>query len=228
MGELLPGEGVALASEVTKVVNRRRGSVLAAQTILKYDHFPGCQKLALPERLDGAPNFRGVDFNQFVLSLSSTLFSTEGHSKPKSSCMIYGVAMPTREAIRLVLKRTRSGPNDSKTLIWTSLREEPVLYVNGKPYVLRLCQDPLKNLETTGIERDRVELMEIRMKQDALQELEQYGGRLLLHEEETLGAGGFAIVVGRMRMCIFNVLINSQHGKASDRRTCKHRRRSLK
>jgi hypothetical protein len=159
VGQLRPGDGVALTSEVVTVVEKRRGAVLAAQTILKYDHFPGCQKLSLSERIDGAPNFRQVDVN--------TVVSQSPHR-------VYGVAMPTRDAIRLVLDRTQAGPGGTKALLWTSLREEPVLYVNGKPYVLRLSQDPIKNLETTGITMDRVEMMEQRMKQDVLEGLFSY------------------------------------------------------
>ena len=48
-----------------------------------------------------------------------------------------------------ILQKLEAGPNQSKNVRWTSLREEPVLYVNGKPYVLRLFIDPLRNLEAT-------------------------------------------------------------------------------
>lgn len=204
VGDLQPGEGVALTSEVVKVVSKRRGSVLAAQTILKYDHFPGCQKLSLPERLDGAPNFRGVNFYELDKSLSLPL-----QSPNRQSSFVYGVAMPTRDAIKIVLRHVGAARDCSKKLLWISLREEPVLYVNGKPYVLRMFQEPIKNLETTGIERERVELMESRMKDDVLNELSLYGGRLLLHEEETV-SGGFAIVVrsifGKMTSYSFSLL----------------------
>jgi len=39
------------------VVNNRNGAVLAQQTILKYDMFPGCQKLSLTERIEGMASF---------------------------------------------------------------------------------------------------------------------------------------------------------------------------
>lgn len=51
--KLSPGDGIALTSEVLDVVNRRDGGVLAQHTIIKYDMFPGCQKLTLQERIDG-------------------------------------------------------------------------------------------------------------------------------------------------------------------------------
>jgi len=58
-----------------------------------------------------------------------------------------------------------------------------------------LFQDPLKNLEATGIVRERVEEMENRMKADAMAELKKFNGRILLHEEEVNGASGFNIIV---------------------------------
>lgn len=35
------------------MVNQRAGAVLACQTILKYDMFPGAQKGSLVEKIDG-------------------------------------------------------------------------------------------------------------------------------------------------------------------------------
>lgn len=42
----------------------------------------------------------------------------------------------------------------------------------------------MKNLEATGIARERVEAMEERMKLDVISELRLYNGRILLHDEE--------------------------------------------
>ena len=192
VGERLPGDGLALSSEVEDVVDKRSGAVLAQQMILKFDHFPGCQKMNLAERIEGAPNFRIVDLRLMFVGTGLS-FGFKSHQGLTELGEVYGVAMPTKDAIKSVLKRVDAGPGGKRKLVWTSLREEPVLYVNRNPYVLRLARDPLKNLETTGIERERVELMENRMKKDAIEELQRYGGRLLLHEEES-SAGGFQIV----------------------------------
>jgi hypothetical protein len=46
----------------------RTGDVLVTNTILKADHFPGCQRKGLLPRLNGAPNFRrveGIDVNVY-------------------------------------------------------------------------------------------------------------------------------------------------------------------
>lgn len=42
------------------LVSTRCGAVLGAHTILKEDHFPGCQSPKLPPVIPGAPNFRSV------------------------------------------------------------------------------------------------------------------------------------------------------------------------
>jgi hypothetical protein len=43
-----------------QVISSRGGSVLGKKTILKSDHFPGCQNKRLTPHIDGAPNYRQV------------------------------------------------------------------------------------------------------------------------------------------------------------------------
>ncbi|KAI9144841.1 inositol hexakisphosphate-domain-containing protein [Paraphysoderma sedebokerense] len=195
------GDGVALTSEVTQVVNQRAGAVLATQTILKHDAFPGCQKLSLPDRIEGAPNFRQVKLVEVRKGVRSLIRKSAvstgldlGKVDENEISKVIGVAMPTSEGIKNLLKKVDAAPGGTRKLMWTCLREEPVIYINTRPYVLRLFQDPLKNLEATGINSERVELMEERMKNDVLMELKKYNGRCLLHEEEILPNGGFSII----------------------------------
>lgn len=50
------------------------------------------------------------------------------------------------------------------------MREEPVIYINGRPFVLREDERPFKNMmEYTGIDVQRLEQMELRLKNDILQ-----------------------------------------------------------
>ncbi|KAJ3280819.1 hypothetical protein HK104_000390 [Borealophlyctis nickersoniae] len=232
---LSPGDGIALTTEVSEVVNRRNGAVLAQGTILKvgtirlsasmawylgphgfylpqHDLFPGAQKLTLPERIEGAPNYRRIPLSLIrasvtehpftplsagatgPTSLSSSWMSDVDPSDSPRASAVFGIGMPAKESIRRVLNKVGAYPGGVRQLVWTSLREEPVLYVNGRPYVLRLFQDPLKNLEATGIARERVEQMEMQMKKDAILELKTYDGRMLLHEEQSAPGGGFSIV----------------------------------
>ncbi|CAL9065489.1 unnamed protein product [Musa banksii] len=147
--------------DVGVVAAMRNGEVLGSQTVLKSDHCPGCQNLSLPERVDGAPNFR------------------EATGFP-----VYGVANPTVDGIRVVVQRIRS--KGGWSVLWHNMREEPVIYINGRPFVLREVERPYKNmLEYTGIDRERVERMEARLKEDILREAEFYGGTIMvIHETD--------------------------------------------
>ncbi|KAM5558530.1 paladin [Rosa sericea] len=149
-------------SEMGVVAALRKGEVLGSQTVLKSDHCPGCQNPNLPERVDGAPNFREVP-----------------------GFPVYGVANPTIDGIRSVIQRIGSS-KDGRPIFWHNMREEPVIYINGKPFVLREVERPYKNmLEYTGIDRERVERMEARLKEDILREAEHYRGAIMvIHETE--------------------------------------------
>ncbi|KAJ6803183.1 paladin [Iris pallida] len=148
--------------EMSVVAAVRNGEVLGSRTVLKSDHSPGCQNLSLPERVDGAPNFREV------------------HGFP-----VYGVANPTVDGIRAVIQRISSSKG-GRPVLWHNMREEPVIYINGKPFVLRELERPYKNmLEYTGIDRERVEKMEARLKEDILREAERYNGAIMvIHETD--------------------------------------------
>ena len=92
------------------------------------------------------------------------------------------------------------------------MREEPVLYINGNPYVVREANKPFANLEytglktsfwaappiaesslhtfmthifvLTGINKGHVEAMESRLKQDVLREASSYGNQILVAHED--------------------------------------------
>ena len=140
-----------------EVISRRYGSVLGRQTVLKDDHFPGCQNMKLTPLIDGAPNFRQM-----------------------AGTPVYGVAIPTVTGLRNVLDAIGG---KTRRVLWHSLREEPLVYVNGTPFVLREIEKPFSNLELTGITRERVEQMEARLREDVLHEAQQYGGSVLVSKE---------------------------------------------
>ncbi|XP_057482854.1 uncharacterized protein LOC130769660 isoform X3 [Actinidia eriantha] len=148
--------------EMSVVAALRNGEVLGSQTVLKSDHCPGCQHPSLPERVEGAPNFREIP-----------------------GFPVYGVANPTIDGIRSVIQRTGSS-KCGRPVFWHNMREEPVVYINGKPFVLREVERPYKNmLEYSGIDRERVQRMEARLKEDILREAECYGGAIMvIHETD--------------------------------------------
>ncbi|KAH7442546.1 hypothetical protein KP509_03G093600 [Ceratopteris richardii] len=151
----------AVVREPEYVINTRGGSVLGKKTILKSDHFPGCQNKRLQPHVEGAPNYRQV-----------------------RSLPVYGVAIPTVDGIRRVLELVGANKHGPKIrVLWHNLREEPVIYINGRPYVLREVERPFTNLEYTGINRARVEQMEARLKEDILQEASRFTNKVLVNDE---------------------------------------------
>ena len=86
--------------------------------------------------LQGAPNFRTADFN------------------------VFGVAQPTHAGIKTILTLLNCDPGkegDSQTIFITS-REEPIIYINYRPFVLRENDAPFQNIKTyQGISGIRLE-----------------------------------------------------------------------
>ncbi|KAL6297864.1 inositol hexakisphosphate-domain-containing protein [Sparassis latifolia] len=190
-------DGVALPDEVRQVVTNRAGSILSASTILKSDFFSNLQKMSLPERIEGAPNFRRVPLKLRLVS-SDTLsapdqadFLTETVTDGRWVC---GSGMPTVQGLRRALARVDCSPDSHNMVYWTSLREEPVIYIAGRPHVLRLIDKPLENVEATGVTTAMVEAMEENFKKDVLNEVHSGGGRILLHDEVEERPGVFSII----------------------------------
>ncbi|KAJ7112000.1 inositol hexakisphosphate-domain-containing protein [Mycena epipterygia] len=188
-------EGVAHPDEVNQIVVNRSGSILSASTILKNDMFLNLQKMTLPERIEGAPNFRRVPLAlRSIPSPSLSPTSSTDSLNPREEKMVCGSGMPTVEGLRRALLRVDAGPSGQNNVFWTSLREEPVIYIAGSPHVLRLAANPLENVEATGVTTAMVEQMEESFKKDVLREVKANAGRVLLHDEVEERPGSFAIV----------------------------------
>ncbi|WFD25147.1 hypothetical protein MNAN1_000111 [Malassezia nana] len=183
------GDGMALSDEVDEVVRNRSGTILSASTILKSDFFSGILKAGLPLRIEGMPNLRGVNplVNLYTQQESP-------HSTLATAQEVWGCGMPTIDGLRIGLKRMGADASAQGHVVWTNLREEPVLYVNGRPHVLRLAEQPLTNMEATGVTTDVVERMERALQRDLRQEALQREGRVLLHDEVPNDDGDFTIV----------------------------------
>ena len=68
---------------------------------------------------------------------------------------------------------------------WINLREEPVIYINENPYVLRSIRDQFDNLHYPGITNTRVLEMSNRLKNDVIREAKYYHNKLLVYQEES-------------------------------------------
>eukprot|EP01084_Bolivina_argentea_P236614 397804_1 len=101
----------------------KKSSVLSGNAMLKVDYFPGCAQLISDNDAPNAINFRYID-----------------------AIGVAGCAIPTNEAMQEVvlicarywLSKQQKDNNDVNIPIrWICLREEPLLYVNNEPVVLR-------------------------------------------------------------------------------------------
>lgn len=181
-------------------LSRRSGDVLTANFCLKADHFPGCQKKGLRPALCGAPNFRKVDFvNVFgvaiptlmgihnVLSLlgasNETLQTYPGQSNDTELCL--GFAAP--RLFDPTFKPEELQHPLRGSVVWVNLREEPILYVGDRPFVFRDLAAPYVNVELTGIQTEKIEIVEYELKRDVLKEAGEYDGQFLVHDEGNPG-----------------------------------------
>eukprot|EP00842_Homolaphlyctis_polyrhiza_P002749 jgi/Hompol1/3475/HPOL_006557-RA len=151
-----------LLMSVQNVVKTRSGSVLARGIILKSDHFETGLNSRLDFHLQGAPNFRMADMN------------------------VFGVAQPTVPGITTVLTLLACHPaaQPQRSAIWFSTREEPMIYINNKPFIIRDATSPTKNIKSyQGISALRLEQVENRLKEDIYREEQRWNGLVLVHEE---------------------------------------------
>lgn len=149
-------------------VDGRDGKVLGEDNFLKADQYPGLHADRLQDgrsrypqpRIEGAPNYRELG---------------EG---------IHGTAQPSIDGMRGVLEQAGAGPDGDKKAVWTNMREEPVVYINGQPFNLRHVKAPFYNQASPGRSASEVEALEQQLKKDVLAEAARNGNKIKLHDEE--------------------------------------------
>ncbi|MCE1245055.1 MAG: hypothetical protein LWY06_00255 [Firmicutes bacterium] len=158
-------------SQAKEIINAPNGNeVLKPGFVLKNDQHPHIHNKKLQDGnnpqplIEGAPNFRKV--------------------KDENT---YGVGQPTVDGMKAVLKEAGAAPGcePQKKAVWVNLREEPVVYINGKPHNLRQDGDKtiFKNFENPGATKEDVEAMEKKMKAEILEEAKKNGGKMLVADE---------------------------------------------
>ncbi len=145
-------------------------------------------------KLFGAPNFRSTNLNIFGAAQPSSgglatilrvlgcgpsenfdFSSTKTNTDDQES-------QESQESFNIY--RNSSSPKQ-KRAIWFSTREEPIVYVNETPFVLRDLAAPFVNIKSyTGITSTRLEAVEKRLKADILAEAKRNHGLLLVHDEK--------------------------------------------
>jgi hypothetical protein len=157
-----PSEAVSREEEA-RAIESRNGEVLKQGMILKADHFPDIHQLNPKDpHVEGAPNYRKVE------------------GEP-----IHGTSQPTVEGIKNVLKEAGADPASGagKKAVWTDLREEPVVYVNGQPFNMRSSDKPYSNLDQSGMSAKDIEKQEEQLKKEILAEAAKNGGYIVVQEE---------------------------------------------
>lgn len=160
--------------EIHEAIAKRTGGILSSWTILKADVYPSLLAPCLAQLLPGAPNLR----------------QAEGHAP------VFGVGISTCAGIRATLAAIGAAPDSAepRTAVWFNLREEPVLYINGTPYVLREARGAYTNMkEYSGIDSARLEALEQRLKAEVLAEAAVNAGHV-----HVLVEGSAAQVLSRL------------------------------
>lgn len=143
-----------------EIIRHRDGSVLLKTSILKAEHFPLQPTDPTSICINGAPNFRRTPWN------------------------ICGVAQPSITGFASIHKLFSHIPNKGQGPVWFCIRDEPVVYLDGMPFVLRESQQPLQNMRAfSGISSSRVENLESRLVQDIASEIKVNNGLTVIHEE---------------------------------------------
>lgn len=156
------------------VVKARTGSVLSRGFILKTDHYPSGRALDLDLNVHGAPNFRAPRIG---------------------GLNVFGAAQPRTQGLRAILSILGCRPNtpNPSHVVWFSTREEPIVYISGRPFVLRDASEPRRTLALSD-RAENLEAIENRLKNDILQEATRYGGVVLTHNEVAADSGEGAIL----------------------------------
>lgn len=143
------GTGSASTDEVAEFVRGRNGNILSSMTLLKSDFFSNLQKMSLPERIEGQPNFRRVVLSVAGIARGARTPSVSSATAPAFSFTtatgatttegvdsvgpcVYGSGMPTLDGLRRMLEKIEA---KKTSVFWHLLREEPVLYISGRPHV---------------------------------------------------------------------------------------------
>ncbi|KAI5166763.1 hypothetical protein NEIRO02_1401 [Nematocida sp. AWRm79] len=165
-----------------EIINRPWGHVLTPHTILKNDFFPALRIIkADTTDIKGCSNFRSVSFNNDIIV---------GLAQPTAwgvqSLVDYFNNPQILESIqRMNISGANKKSSSRQTIHWFCLRQEPIVYIDGFPFVLRTTDMVYENVITEGINREWVEDIEERMKLDCLNESGK--GGLVLHNEEIHG-----------------------------------------
>lgn len=109
----------------------RSGIILREGTLLKSDQWLK-ESQQVSDGVRGAINFRNIPGTK-----------------------IYALGQPTLEAVDEVVMRVKQTNPTDKQILWITLREEPIVYINGAPYCLRRERFTLRNMKGESLSEFR-------------------------------------------------------------------------
>jgi len=107
--------------------------------VLKFDHFENIHRLPKDQfAIEGAPNFRQVP-----------------------GFLVFGTGQPTKNGFKLALEHLlQTGNTGAQSVLWTNMRQEPVVYMNGQSFTPRLKERMNENMEFPGAAGDFIEWLQ--------------------------------------------------------------------
>lgn len=118
--------------------------------VLKFDHFENIHRLPKEiTKFEGSPNFRQVP-----------------------GFLVFGTGQPTKEGFKLVLDYLTK-ETGARNVLWTNMRQEPVVYMNGESFTPRLPDRLNENMEFPGVSGDYIEWMQDRFVDSILQNVKE-------------------------------------------------------
>lgn len=113
------------------------------ECVLKFDHFENIHRLPKEiEVIEGTPNFRKVP-----------------------GYLVYGTGQPTKQGFSNALQKifeVEAEEFDAKVkkVLWTNMRQEPVVYMNGQSFTPRYPDKMNENMEFPGISGDDIQWLQ--------------------------------------------------------------------
>lgn len=120
--------------------------------VLKYDHFENIHRLPKEiELVEGAPNLRKVN-----------------------GYLVYGTGQPTKSGFQNALQKIFEGSGtEVKKVLWTNMRQEPVVYMNGESFTPRYPDKMNENMEFPGISGEDIQWLQDSFVQTVKDRLEE-------------------------------------------------------
>lgn len=115
---------------------------------------------------------------------------------------IHSTGQPTIEGIKKVLDEAGAKDKEAR---WINLREEPVIYIDGKPHSMRLKSEATENLKQPGISAEDLNKQEQDLKQDLINKAKENGGYITIHDEVKNEKGKFEIVERKIKVTEDNI-----------------------